>query len=50
MNVVADLCDDVLVLNEGSRLAFGPPAEVLADPVVQEAYLGPQLKRKRGRK
>lgn len=33
------LCDRVLVLGNGRRLAEGSPAEVSADPRVQEAYL-----------
>jgi ABC-type branched-subunit amino acid transport system ATPase component len=37
---VYDLCDRVLVLGNGRRLAEGSPAEVSANPAVQEAYLG----------
>lgn len=37
---VYDLCDRVLVLVNGRRLAEGSPAEVSANPLVQEAYLG----------
>ena len=37
---VYDLCDRVLVLGNGRRLAEGSPAEVSANPLVQEAYLG----------
>ncbi len=37
---VADAADRVVVLDAGAVLAEGPPAEVLADPVVREVYLG----------
>lgn len=47
MAVVADLCDELVVLNEGHLIASGDPETVLANPTVQEAYLGPQLKRMR---
>ncbi|TQM69637.1 amino acid/amide ABC transporter ATP-binding protein 1 (HAAT family) [Actinomadura hallensis] len=47
MTVVTELCDELLVLNEGVVLATGDPRSVLAEPAVQEAYLGPQLKRRR---
>lgn len=47
MAVITELCDRVLVLNEGRCLVEGDPSTILADPLVQEAYLGPQLKRQR---
>ena len=40
MRIIAALCEDVVVMNQGSVLRRGPPAEVLADPVVREVYLG----------
>ena len=46
MTVISSICDYVLVLNEGHLIASGSPAEVLADPVVRQAYLGPQLERR----
>ncbi|MBS0507396.1 MAG: ABC transporter ATP-binding protein [Proteobacteria bacterium] len=40
MDVVRELADRIIVLTNGSLVADGPPAEVIASPVVQEAYLG----------
>ncbi len=40
MDVVAAICDRVLVLSYGDEIASGPPAEALADPAVVTAYLG----------
>ena len=40
MDVVRELADRIIVLTNGSLVADGAPAEVIASPVVQEAYLG----------
>jgi branched-chain amino acid transport system ATP-binding protein len=40
MRFMKGLCDRVLVMNHGQELAVGSPAEVLANPLVIEAYLG----------
>jgi branched-chain amino acid transport system ATP-binding protein len=40
MNVVMRLCDPVVVLDHGTKLAEGPPAQIRDDPRVLDAYLG----------
>ncbi|WP_243373497.1 ABC transporter ATP-binding protein [Microvirga solisilvae] len=43
MDVVRSLADRIIVLHNGSLVADGDPAEVIASPVVQEAYLGVEV-------
>jgi branched-chain amino acid transport system ATP-binding protein len=40
MDVVRELADRIVVLHNGSLVADGEPATVMASAVVQEAYLG----------
>ena len=40
MDVVRSLADRIIVLHQGQLVADGEPGEVIASPIVQEAYLG----------
>ena len=40
MRLVMGICERILVVNFGEKLAIGKPDEVKADPAVLEAYLG----------
>jgi neutral amino acid transport system ATP-binding protein len=40
MEFVMNLCDSVTVMNQGTNLVSGKPAEVRANPLVLDAYLG----------
>jgi branched-chain amino acid transport system ATP-binding protein len=44
MDVVRELSDRIVVLHNGALVADGEPAAVIAMPVVQEAYLGLEVK------
>lgn len=43
MDVIRSLADRIMVLHNGALVADGPPAEVMASSVVQEAYMGKEL-------
>ena len=40
VELISRVCTQTLVLDFGRRIAFGPTAQVLADPKVKAAYLG----------
>jgi branched-chain amino acid transport system ATP-binding protein len=52
MNVVMELCRDhrIYVLNLGSLLTFGGPAEIQSNPQVIKAYLGEKKDGRRRRR
>ncbi|WP_102867141.1 ABC transporter ATP-binding protein [Pseudovibrio exalbescens] len=43
MDVIRTLADRIIVLHNGELAADGPPAEVMASDIVQEAYMGKEL-------
>lgn len=40
MNLISQVCDDVVVLNFGRVISQGAPEAIKVDPIVVEAYLG----------
>lgn len=40
LEMIRSLADDVLVVDQGREIAFGTPDQALADPRVEEVYLG----------
>jgi branched-chain amino acid transport system ATP-binding protein len=44
MDLVMSLCDPVIVMSEGKKLAEGKPADIKKDKSVLEAYLGGQYR------
>jgi branched-chain amino acid transport system ATP-binding protein len=40
MELVMDICDDIVVLNLGRKLVEGTPREIQENPDVIKAYLG----------
>lgn len=40
MSFVMELCDHIIVMNQGEKIAEGTPPMIQSDPVVLDAYLG----------
>jgi branched-chain amino acid transport system ATP-binding protein len=44
MDVIRELSDRIIVMHNGALVADGEPADVIASPIVREAYLGVEFK------
>lgn len=40
VRVIMNICDEIIVLDRGKKIAVGPPTEIQRNPRVVEAYLG----------
>ena len=40
INIIMEISDHILALDQGQRIAFGPPREIQNDQRVIDAYLG----------
>jgi sulfate-transporting ATPase len=43
MDFVMGICDDIIVVDFGNRIAAGTPAEIQQDELVRAAYLGGEV-------
>ena len=44
MRETMQICDQVLIINQGKLIAQGLPEEVSKDPLVKDVYLGKDFK------
>ena len=47
MKAIFDLCDSIVVMDYGVKIAEGPPSDVMKDDAVIAAYMGPRRTRDR---